>query len=72
MLRWWGARPAPEEILDIGANRGTWAAAATTLWPSAKITMIEANPLWATALSKSGSPFGITVLVDKKEEIQMT
>lgn len=43
---WWrdAAKFTPTKILDVGACRGHWTDMAANLWPSAEITMVEADP----------------------------
>lgn len=43
----------PTTILDIGANRGNWAAMARALWPSALIVCVEGNADHAPTLARS-------------------
>ena len=43
----------PRTILDIGAYEGNWSKMALSVWPSAKITMIEANPDKASILRQA-------------------
>ena len=44
---------SPSMILDIGAYEGNWAKMALSVWPDAKLTMIEANAEKAPLLRKA-------------------
>jgi FkbM family methyltransferase len=60
----------PKSILDIGANVGDWSKQAKEVWPDAEIFMVEGNPECELALAETGFPFAITLLSDKKKEVE--
>lgn len=72
LRRWWGERPLPRVVWDIGANRGTWADAAINEWPSASIVSFEANPAMKEDLQGCGRPYVIAVLGDANRKVAMT
>jgi len=61
----------PKHILDVGANRGTWALRARLTWPKADIFMIEANEQQGPNLIKCGIPFMFAVLGDSQRKTKM-
>ena len=56
----------PYGILDIGANRGHWAAEAKRLWPDSYVMCVEGNPECDTELKASGFSYRIALLADER------
>jgi len=61
----------PKHILDVGANRGTWALRARLTWPQADIFMIEANEQQVPYLINCGIPFMFAVLGDSQRKTKI-
>lgn len=59
----------PYGILDIGANRGHWAAMAKQLWPSSYIVCVEGNPECDAELKASGFSYRIALLAETEKEV---
>lgn len=58
----------PEGILDVGANVGSWATAASSVFPAAAVLMVEANAAHAPALQRTGFAFEIALIGNSSEE----
>lgn len=65
----------PSTIFDIGAYRGAWSAGARTIFPDAKIVMIEAQPelrpVLCTVAERIGNASVHTALLGAREEDQI-
>lgn len=59
----------PYGILDIGANRGHWAAEAKRLWPDSYVMCVEGNPECDTELKASGFSYRIALLADEEKDV---
>jgi FkbM family methyltransferase len=52
----------PKAILDIGAYEGNWTKMAKSVWPSAKVTMIEANTDKVSLLRSDAELYDATII----------
>ncbi len=55
-------------VLDIGANKGEWTAAARTVWPNAEYLLIDGNPECWYWLNSINERFSIALLSDTEGE----
>lgn len=59
----------PFSVLDIGANRGHWAAGAKRLWPNSYVMCVDGNPECDAELKASGFSYRIALLADEEKEV---
>jgi FkbM family methyltransferase len=59
----------PFSVLDIGANRGHWAAEVKRKWPHSYVVCVEGNPECDAELKASGFSYRIALLADTEKEV---
>jgi FkbM family methyltransferase len=52
----------PKNILDIGAFEGNWAKMAMSVWPTANLILVEANPAKASLLRRKSELANVKVI----------